>query len=116
MPGFSPIQGPRPEATLFRVLFFCFLLCVEDLRSSGEPLAAIILPGNPSVYPHVDGGTGRPLVAIQAVGFQIEEPGGARDLPQCNTPSEHNTQLSDAAARLRSPVWPLWPLCRKTPV
>ncbi len=42
------------------------------------------------------GGTGRQLVAIQAAGFQIEEPGGARDLPQGNTHSAHNTRLSDA--------------------
>ena len=41
------------------------------------------------------GGTGRQLVAIHAAGFQIEEPGGARDLPQGNTHSAHNTTLSD---------------------
>ena len=45
------------------------------------------------------GGTWRQLVSIQAAGFQIEEPGGARDLPQFNTPSEHNTQLSDVMGR-----------------
>ena len=36
-----------------------------------------------------------PLVAIPPPGVSIEEPGGARDLPQFNTHSAHNTDLSD---------------------
>ena len=47
------------------------------------------------------GGTGRQLVSIQAAGFQIEEPGGARDLPQFNTHSEHKRALSDVITRVR---------------
>ena len=42
----------------------------------------ILCPGYAITPPQ--NGTGRQLVSIQAAGFQIEEPGGARDLPQFN--------------------------------
>ena len=41
------------------------------------------------------------LVSIPPAGVSIEEPGGARDLPQFNTHSAHNSTLSDVMGRVR---------------
>ena len=72
--------------------------------SSRESVSGIL--DNPATKWDRAGGTGRQLVSIQAAGFQIEEPAGARDLPQFNTQSEHNTHLSDVITRVRRAAVP----------
>ena len=107
-------RQPRPVDCCDAVLFQAVLFCVDRL-DTGKEL------GNNHAGPPGDrvgaGASDRPGTGkVHIIGlYQTPRP-ILRQGHRVSQTQISETGRSHAAARLRSPVWPLWPLCRKTPL